>query len=146
MDKGNQKRSVNVLSYSSHSFIGRLTRDPEGRNVNAGGEEARVVNFTVAVDRPGVNKGADYYPVVVWRKLAENCERYLGKGRLVHVEGRPQQRSYKTQKDGVEVTVNVTEIIANDVQFLDRADAPAAQTPPPETDYALNISDDDLPF
>jgi len=98
-------------------IIGRLTKDPELRYTPNG---VAVGIFTVAVDRPINNdngeREADFIPVVVWQKLAENCANHLKKGRLVAVEGRLQIRSYDTQ-DGQKR--RVAEIVASEVKFLD---------------------------
>ncbi|HHT49046.1 MAG TPA: single-stranded DNA-binding protein [Firmicutes bacterium] len=100
-------------------IIGRLTRDPELRYTPNG---IAVANFTVAVDRPYTNQAGeretDFIPVVVWQKLAETCANHLHKGRLVAVDGRLQIRSYETQ-DGQRR--RVAEVVAANVQFLDRA-------------------------
>jgi len=96
-------------------LIGRLTQDPELRYTQNG---TAVTNFTVAVNRKFKRDEADFIPVVVWNKAAENCANYLGKGRLVGVDGRLQIRSYETQ-DGQKR--KVTEVIAEDVRFLDKS-------------------------
>lgn len=130
-------------------IIGRLTRDPELRYTPNG---VAVANFTVAVDRPFNNvKGereTDFIPVVVWQKLAENCANHLRKGRLVAVEGRLQIRSYDTQ-DGQKR--RVAEVIANNVQFLDRSREDAQggvgeSRPSEDTEDFGEINLDDLPF
>ena len=78
-------------------LIGRNTREPELRFTSGG---AAVANFTLAVDRPYLNaqgeRETDFIRVVAWRKLAETCANYMGKGRLVAVEGRLQVRTYQT--------------------------------------------------
>lgn len=95
-------------------LIGRLTADPEMRYTGNG---TPVAGFTVAVDRAfSKEKETDFIPVVVWQKLAENCANHLGKGRLVAVDGRIQVRSYQ-DKDGNKR--KATEVVANDVRFLD---------------------------
>ena len=69
-------------------LIGRLTRDPELRSTESG---TGLCRFTLAVNRPykkrDGNKETDFIDVVVWRKLAEICAKYLAKGRLAAVEG-----------------------------------------------------------
>lgn len=99
-------------------LIGNLTRDPELRYTPDG---TPVVSFTIAVNRPFVNREgireADFVPIVVWRKRAETCSEYLMKGSQVAVEGRLQVRSYE-DKDGVRKWV--TEVIARRVDFLQR--------------------------
>ncbi len=127
-------------------LIGRLTREPEMRFTASG---APVANFTLAVDRPFLNaqgqREADFIRVVAWRKLAENCSNYLGKGRLVAVEGRLQVRSYQTP-DGQ--TRTVSEVVADNVQFLDRAregTGPGVAPPEPDPIYpGENFVDDDF--
>ena len=99
-------------------LIGRLTKDVDLRFTTTGKPTA---NFTLAVDRPYRNqqgeKEADFIPVVVWNKLAEHCANYIGKGRLVAVDGRLQIRSYEGQ-DGQRKYI--TEVVAETVKFLDR--------------------------
>lgn len=100
-------------------LIGRLTKDVDLRFTATGKPTA---NFTLAVDRPYRNqqggKEADFIPVVVWNKLAEHCANYIGKGRLVAVDGRLQIRSYDGN-DGQRKYI--TEVVAETVKFLDRA-------------------------
>ena len=60
------------------------------------------------------NEKTSFIPIVVFGKQAENCDRYLAKGRKVAVNGRIQTGSY--EKDGR--TVYTTEVIANKVEFL----------------------------
>jgi len=128
-------------------LIGRLTRDPELRYTPNG---VAVANFDLAVDRPVPNqqgeRETDFIRIVVWQKQAEHCANYLKKGRLVAVEGRLQIRSYETQ-DGQKR--RVAEVVANQVQFLDRAQdgASSKSTAFSQTgDDLEGINLDDLPF
>ncbi|WP_425755109.1 single-stranded DNA-binding protein [Ihubacter sp. rT4E-8] len=101
-------------------LIGRLTRDPEVRYT--AGTQMAVATFTVAIDRPvraGGEKQTDFPRVTVFGKQAENCEKYLAKGRLVGVQGRLQTGSYQN-KDGV--TVYTTDVVADRVEFLEWGD------------------------
>ena len=87
---------------NSVSLIGRLTRDPEVRYTPS---QMAVASFTIAIDRPvrsGEDKKTDFPRITVFGKQAENCEKYLVKGRLVGVQGRIQTGSYQN-KDGVTV-------------------------------------------
>lgn len=124
-------------------LIGRLTKDPELRYTPAQGTP--VAGFTLAVNRRFKSEGqqdADFVPIVVWRKQAENCARYLGKGSMVAVEGRLQIRSYE-DREGQRRTV--AEVVANSVQFLDtrRSDI-GGDMGAPEFDGA--VEEDDIPF
>ena len=104
-------------------LIGRLTRDPEVRYT--AGTQMAVCTFTVAIDRPvraGAEKQTDFPRVTVFGKQAENCERFLAKGRLVGVQGRIQTGSY-TNKDGQRVYT--TDVVAENVEFAESKNASA---------------------
>lgn len=100
-------------------LIGRLTKDPELRFTPGSG--AAVTTFTLAVDRYNTKTGkneADFIPIVIWGKQAENTANYMSKGGQVAISGRIQTRSYDA-KDGTKRYV--TEVVAdmvNGVQFL----------------------------
>lgn len=97
-------------------LIGRLTADPELRYTPSG---APVANFTLAVDRKfSKNDETDFIPVVAWRRLAEICNEFLHKGKLVAVEGRLQTRSYE-DKEGQRR--KAFEVVADEMQMLDRS-------------------------
>lgn len=101
-------------------LIGRLTRDPETRYTS--GSQMAVCSFTIAIDRvtrQGEEKKTDFPRITVFGKQAENCERFLKKGRLVGVQGRLQTGSY-TNKDGA--TVYTTDVVADRVEFLEWGD------------------------
>ena len=142
-------------------LIGRLTRDPEVRYTAS--TQMAVATFTVAIDRPvraGGEKQTDFPRVTVFGKQAENCEKYLAKGRLVGVQGRIQTGSYQN-KDGV--TVYTTDVVADRVEFLEWGDRPQrnvqSQTPrneetrqtsmaeiQPEIPSGFEPIEDDVPF
>ncbi len=102
-------------------LIGRLTRDPELRYT---GSNRAVTQITIAVNRNFTNQNgereADFINVVVWDKAAENLKKYVGKGRMVAVEGRIQTRNYDNNEGK---KVYVTEVVAQNVQFLDSRSA-----------------------
>lgn len=123
-------------------IIGRTTKEPEIRQTQSG---VAVATFTIAVDRNFKNqngeKETDFFSIICWRGLAETIGKYLGKGRLVAVSGRLQNRSYEA-KDGTKRYI--TEIVASEVQFLDRAkDAQSSQQP--QSGF-VPVEDDELPF
>ena len=97
-------------------LIGRLTRDPE--LTYTPNNQTAVTHFSIAVDRPGTqgrDRQADFIRITVFGKPAENCDRYLSKGRQVAVNGRIQTGSYKNREGQ---TVYTTDVIANNVEFL----------------------------
>lgn len=133
--------------------IGNLTKDPD---VRVTGNGVSVCTFTVAVQRRIKNQSgereADFLPVVCWRGLADICGKYLNKGSKVGVCGAIQTRSYDAQ-DGTKRYV--TEIIADEVEFLDRRDQNGQgdhSAPHPSISGLENMSfgeavdDDELPF
>ncbi|HCZ0747064.1 single-stranded DNA-binding protein [Staphylococcus aureus] len=146
-------------------LVGRLTKDPELRSTPNG---VSVGTFTLAVNRTFTNaqgeREADFINVVVFKKQAENVEKYLSKGSLAGVDGRLQTRNYEN-KDGQRVYV--TEVVADSVQFLEPKNnnqqqnnnyqqqnnsynAPQnrqqSNNPFANANGPIEISDDDLPF
>jgi single-strand DNA-binding protein len=100
-------------------LIGNLGKDPETRYTPKGNA---VCSFTVAVNRhwrgaDGESKEAtDWFNVDAWGKLGEICQKYLGKGRLVYIEGRLQTDRYEAE-DQVRY---FTKVVAAEMQMLDR--------------------------
>ncbi len=129
------------------SIVGRLTRDPEIRY--ASDNQLAITRFTVAVDRVFKKEGqptADFLPVVVFGRSAENCHKYLGKGRLVAVAGRLQSRTWDDQEGKRRYSYD---IIADEVNFLDRAGDTRSQSQVEDRgdeDFHPVEEDDDLPF
>lgn len=97
-------------------LVGNLTRDPELSETPSG---VAVCRFAIAVTRDYANsdgnRETDFFNITVWRGRAENCGKYLKKGNKVAVVGSLQNRSYE-DKDGIKR--NVTDVIANEVEFL----------------------------
>ncbi|OHR53647.1 single-stranded DNA-binding protein [Staphylococcus sp. HMSC061G12] len=98
-------------------LVGRLTKDPEFRTTPSGLD---VAMFTLAVNRNFKDKNgeqqADFINCVVFRKQAENVNKYLNKGSLAGIDGRLQSRSYEN-KEGQRIFV--TEVVCDSVQFLE---------------------------
>ena len=123
-------------------FIGNLSKAPDVKQTTSG---KTVCSLTIAVNRR--YKGADgkttadFFSVQAWEKLAELCARYLDKGSKVFVSGELRNRSYEA-KDGSKRTV--TEIIANEVEFL-TPKTDSTPTIPPQDEWP-DVNDSDLPF
>jgi single-strand DNA-binding protein len=117
-----------MVSLNKVMIIGNVGNDPEMRFTPNGNP---VTSFRVATNRfyttpDGERKQeTDWFTIISWNKLAEQCNQFLNKGRLVYVEGRLRNRSWEGQ-DGQRRFR--TEIIANRVTFLDRQ----ASVPLPE--------------
>ncbi len=101
-------------------IIGNLGRDPEMRYTPNGNP---VTSFSIAASRSYTtpdgerHQETEWFTVVAWRQLAEQCNQYLAKGRKAYVEGRLHSRTWESQ-DGKTHFVN--EITADRVLFLDR--------------------------
>lgn len=123
-------------------LIGRLTKSPEVRYISE--NQTAVATFSVAInrgkDKNGQDRGTDFPRVTVFGRQAENCERFLDKGRLVGIQGRLQTGSYK-DKDGK--TVYTTDVIADRVEFLEFGDKNESNEIP---SGFRAINDDETPF
>ncbi len=121
-------------------LIGRLTKDVELRFT--AGSNTPVATFSIAVNRNFSNQDgereADFINIIVWRKQAENCKNYLSKGSQVAIEGRIQTRNYDGQ-DGKKVYV--TEVVAENVEFLSTKSSEKASNAPVEKTNAEVLKD-----
>lgn len=126
------------------TIIGNLTGDPEMRRVNTRDGERDVCTFTVAVN--GRGDRADFFRVSAWDRLAQNCGKYLAKGRKVAATGRVSATAYTTRDGQAAASL---EISAGSVEFLTpRGAAQAEPQPPapPAQDGFVPVDDDELPF
>lgn len=101
-------------------LIGRLGRDPELRFTQNG---VAVTRMSIACERRWrddqgeQHKEVEWVNVVAWQQLAEACNEYLQKGRLVYIEGRLQTRDWEDESG---VKHSQTVIVAEEVKFIDR--------------------------
>ena len=129
--------------------IGNLTGDPETKTV---GQDKKVCKFCIAINNR-VNDSVTFVDVETWNKSAENCDRFLSKGRKIVVEGRLQLNKWKTQNGE-----NRSKLfcVADMVTFLDKAEEtqnkesdPAPKQSPAQRDDNEGGEDDefaDIPF
>jgi len=120
--------------------IGNLVANPELRSTSNG---IPVCTFTVAVNGRKQDEPATFFRVTAWRKLGENCNRYLAKGKKVFVSG-PVNVSTYTAKDGT--TRASMEITAEDVEFLSPAGTGAENATVDERAGFVPVDDEELPF
>ena len=143
-----------MVGFNRIMIIGNLGTDPEMRYTPNGNP---VTSFRVATTRAyntqdgERHQDTEWFTVVTWNQLAEQCNQYLSKGRKTFVEGRLHSHQWEGQ-DGQSRFRN--EIIANRVLFLDRpgageqsADALPADALPAESGPEAGAPGvDDLPF
>ncbi|MEW5737196.1 MAG: single-stranded DNA-binding protein [Thermodesulfobacteriota bacterium] len=101
------------MSVNKAILIGRLGKDPEARVTTSG---VSVVNFTMATsERVKGEEKTEWHRIVAFGKLADICNQYLTKGKLVYIEGRIQTREWE-DKEGIKR--QTTEIVANEMRML----------------------------
>ena len=125
-------------------LCGRLTKEPELRYTQ-GETSTAVARYTLAVDRRGKEKQADFIPCVAFGKAGEFAQKYFTKGQRVLVSGRLQTGSY-TNKDGQKVYT--TDVIVDDQEFADgkkEAGEPEKQSTGDWMDVPM-FDDDAIPF
>ena len=142
-----------MVSVNRIIIIGNLGSEPEMRFTPNG---KPVTSFSAATNRRYTTSDGErreeteWFTVVTWGKLAEQCNQFLTKGRLVYVEGRLRTHTWEGQ-DGQKRSRN--EIVADRVSFLDRqSSAPLSEgrsvDSAPGGGYGDNdeIDPDDIPF
>ena len=108
-------RSVNKVI-----IIGNLTRDPMSKTI---GQDRKIVIFTIATNREwitaeGEKKSlAEFHNIVVWGKLANVCDQFLKKGKLVYIEGYLKTRFWESPEGA---RLSKTEIVAYDMIMLNK--------------------------
>lgn len=121
--------------------LGNLTKDPEFKEVKSG---KQVCTFSIAINNK-VNNTVTYLDVETWNKSAQNCHRFLSKGRKVLIEGRLQLNTWQSQSGESRSKVFC---IADLVTFLDRSEAKGEQVAK-ESKTIQEIEEDefaDIPF
>ena len=162
-----------VGGQDDHARVGNLGADPELKYTPSSRPlcNLRIATTDVFKDKSGQRQEkTEWHRVTVWGDTAENCNKYLSKGRSVYVEGRLQTRSY--DKEGQKHYA--TDIVADRVVFLGsgggggaggaggegRRSGPGSGSgqggqggmtprdsgPPDDADGGVPPSDDDIPF
>lgn len=139
--------------------MGNLGKDPDVRFTQGG---TPVATFSLACNRVWYDKNTNekkeevtWVRIVAWHKLAQHCEKYLKKGRGVHVVGRLRSYEYEDKADGKKRFG--TDVIAEKIQFLPQAEKRDGRPHPADSgdeapdgignDYIpTDPGDDDVPF
>lgn len=140
------------MSVNKVILIGNVGKDPDVRYVDT---NTAVATFTLATTERGytlangtkVPDRTEWHNIVLWRGLAEVCEKYVRKGDRLYIEGKIRTRSYDDQKG---VKRYITEIYADNMEMLSaprQNTAVPANTPQGNTSAApIKADDTDLPF
>lgn len=140
-----------MLTLNKVMIIGNVGADPEMRFTPNGNP---VTSFRVATNRVYTTPNGErkqeteWFTVVAWNRLAENCNQFLTKGQRVYAEGRLHTSTWEGQDAQKH---SRTELIANRVLFLDRqavaplpgeggegAEGVGASEPAPEEDFPFS--------
>lgn len=109
-------------------LVGRLTKEPE---VKMTSNQTAYCNFTVAVDRKfkdkDGNRQADFIICVAWKQTATFIQKYFHKGSRIGLTGSIQTRTFD---DNEGRTVYVTEVIVDEVEFVESANKAEPATAP----------------
>ena len=140
-------------------LVGNLGADPELKYTPSSRPlcNLRIATTDVFKDKSGQRQErTEWHRVTVWGDQAENCNKYLSKGRSVYVEGRLQTRSWEGQDGQKRKT---TEVNATEIQFLEprsQSQPQAAAAEPVETAVAAapghheepsrDVDPEDIPF
>lgn len=112
-------------------IIGNLGADPEIKYTPNG---TAVANLRVATAENRKNKEGEWeertewHRVVLYSRLAENAKDYLHKGSKIYIEGRIETRSWDDQNGQKHY---MTEIVGNEMMFLDAKDKSAPENSEP---------------
>lgn len=147
------------MSLNKVMLIGNLGNDPDLRFTQGG---SAVANFNLATNEKWTDKSGqaqektEWHRIVVWGKQAENCGKFLKKGRSIYIEGRLQTREWE-DKDGKKRYT--TEIKADNVQFLggggersgsdyggNQSGGSGGGNDNAESSFDQSFNDDDIPF
>ncbi|MFC1941943.1 single-stranded DNA-binding protein [Chloroflexota bacterium] len=133
-------------SLNKVTIIGNVGNEPEMRFTPNG---KPVTTFPVATNwvysspEGERRQETEWFSVVAWNRLAEQCNQFLAKGRLVYAEGRIHTRNWEGQ-DGQQHSR--IEVIANRVIFLDKREPSALSDEKMDDGAMAEIDPEDLPF
>jgi single-strand DNA-binding protein len=135
-----------MASLNKVMIIGNIGNEPEMRFTPNGNP---VTSFRVATNRAYTTvegerrEETEWFTVVAWGRLAEQCNQFLAKGRRVYAEGRLRTHMWESQ-DGQRHYR--TEIVANRVLFLDRRGTAPFPDDKLEEGASGELEPEDIPF
>jgi single-strand DNA-binding protein len=131
--------------YQRVTVVGHLGADPEMRYTASG---VPVTNFRIATTRRWTNAQGEqqekttWFRVAAWRQLAETCNQYLAKGRMVLVEGEIDVSTWKDSSGEPRASLEIT---ARTVRFLGGPREERAAAPPFEASEE-GVPEEEIPF
>ncbi|MBQ9940110.1 MAG: single-stranded DNA-binding protein [Clostridia bacterium] len=147
-----------MASFNKVILIGNLVADPELKQTQSG---IAVTSFSIAVsrkfNRDNSQQQTDFFNIVCWRSTAEFVTKYFSKGKSILICGSLQTRTWTDQQGQKRY---ITEVVADEVSFVERKSDNAGAGVPPmmsaepapysnaskDTDFEEMATDEDLPF
>ena len=113
-------------------LCGRLTKDPDVR-YSQGENAMAIARYSLAVDRRGKDKEADFINCVCFGKTAEFAEKYLKKGMKIIVSGRIQTGNYTDKESGKKVYT--TDVVVEEHEFCEGKKDSAPSNPANDEEF-----------
>ena len=147
-----------MASFNKVILIRNLVADPELKQTQSG---IAVTSFSIAVsrkfNRDNSQQQTDFFNIVCWRSTAEFVTKYFSKGKSILICGSLQTRTWTDQQGQKRY---ITEVVADEVSFVERKSDNAGAGVPPmmsaepapysnaskDTDFEEMATDEDLPF
>lgn len=130
-----------------------LTRDPELKSTGSGTSvcQLRVASNSRAKENDQWVDKPNYFDVVCFGAQADNCQKFLAKGRPIAVDGRLDWREWNASDGSKRQSI---QIIADSIQFLSdgkehspgQATSSVTASAPPPISAPPAAEDDDIPF
>ena len=116
------------MASASNSFniVGNISRDIEIKLTN---KQTRYCWITVAVNKIGKDKGADFIDVLVWDKMAENLKKYVSKGDCIAVAGTISVIKDKEGHNKIQLTADSFTMLGRRAKKEEEAPAAPATAP-----------------
>lgn len=108
-----------MMNVNQATIIGNVTRDPQMKTFGEGNHLTTFAVATNAKKKEG-KQVTEYHTIVTFGKLAEICNDYVKKGRLVYVQGKIHTGKWQDENN---VVRSKTDIIANEMLLLDKKQA-----------------------
>lgn len=105
------------MSFAKVIVVGNLGRDPELKYTPQG---QAVCTFSVAAEvrKSKTEKSTNWYRITAWGANAENCGKYLTKGKQVYVDGELSVQEFTNKLGEKQFSLEVN---AKEVKFLSAA-------------------------
>jgi single-strand DNA-binding protein len=128
-------------------LLGHLGKDPEVQYFEGGLTRVRFSLATSELQKDKEGKQfvhTEWHHIVLWRNIAEQAEKTLKKGSLIHLEGKLRSREWLDKQGKKQY---VTEIVGDSFVLVEKKEAtPQEHEIEPPTITGMDGGSSDLPF